>query len=113
MDSKLQYKLLVESLNLLASSYENQKNSLPDFTEVKDEIIASFGDAFLLLPQLIEQDFLSKKAIASIIRCFNWMELAARNDSVSDLESFINHETWSKVRELAGEALKDMNEERF
>ncbi|HUM66542.1 MAG TPA: hypothetical protein PLV32_11875 [Chitinophagaceae bacterium] len=112
MNLKFQYKSLVEGLKLLASSYEDQKSYLPDFVNLKDEVIAIFGDAFLLMPQLIEQDFLSKNAIASILRCFNWMELTTRNEDISDLESFKNHESWQKVRELAMEALEDMNEEK-
>lgn len=112
MDLKPQYKSLVESLRLLASSYENQLDYLPDFVNIQDEVVATFGDAFLLLPQLIEGNFLSMKAIASIVRCFNWMDMTVRNDSVSDLESFKSHETWQKVRSFADMALEDMEEEK-
>ncbi len=112
MDLKLQYKSLVESLRLLASSYENQLDYLPDFVDIQDEVVAAFGDAFLLLPQLIEGDFLSMKAIASIVRCFNWMDMAVRNESISDLESFKSHESWQKVRLFADKALEDMGEEK-
>ena len=112
MDLKFQYKSLVESLRLLASPFENQVNHLPDYVEVKDEVIAAVGDAFLLLPQLIENDFLTKEAIASVVRCFNWMDMAARNDEISDLESFKNHESWQKVRGLADKALDEMKEKK-
>jgi hypothetical protein len=112
MDLKLQYKSLVESLRLLASSYENQLDYLPDFVDIQDEVVAAFGDAFLLLPQLIEGDLLSMKAIASIVRCFNWMDITVRNESISDLEFFKNHESWQKVRLLAEKALEDMKEEK-
>lgn len=112
MELKLQYKSLVESLRLLSSFYEDQKSCLPDFVNPKDEVAAAFGDAFLLLPQLIEEGLLSQNAIASIIRCFNWMELANRNEDIADLESFKNHESWQKVRELAAKALDAMNEDK-
>ena len=112
MDLKLQYKSLVESLRLLASSYENQLSYLPDFVDIQDEVVTTFGDTFLLLPQLIESDFLSMKAIASIVRCFNWMDMTVRNESISDLESFKNHESWQKVRLFADKALEDMGEEK-
>ena len=112
MDLKFQYKSLVESLRLLASSYENQQSYLPDFVIVQDEVVAVFGDVFLLLPQLIENGFLDNKSIASIIRCFNWMDMATRNEDISDLESFKSHESWQKVRELADKALDDMNESK-
>lgn len=112
MDLELQYKSLVESLRLLAGSYENQLRYLPEFVDVKDEVIAVFSDAFLLLPQLIEGGFLSIKAIASIVRCFNWMDMALRNESMSDLESFKGQDIWQKVRLLADKALEDMEEEK-
>jgi len=112
MDLKLQYKSLVESLRLLASSYENQLDYLPHFVDIQDEVVAAFGDAFLLLPQLIEGDFLSMTAIASIVRCFNWMDMTVRNESVSDLESFRSHEFWQTVRSFADIALEDMGEEK-
>ena len=108
----LQYKSLIESLRLLASSFENQVEYLPDYVDVKDEVINTFCDAFLLLPQLIENGLLNKEAIASVLRCFNWMNMIVLNDSTSDLESFKNHESWGKVRILAAKALDEMEEEK-
>lgn len=108
------YKLLIESLKLLASTYEVQCKSLPDFAVVRDEVIGDFEDVFLLMPQLIENDYISKNAIASIIRCYNIMEMIAINEDKSDyeslIESFKNSKDWQKIRELAKEALINMNE---
>ena len=56
---ELKYKSLVDSLRLLASSYEKQEDYLPKFVVVQDEVISLFGDAFLIAPQLIEKDLLS------------------------------------------------------
>jgi len=110
MEIESQYKSLVESLRLLASSYEQQQSYLPDFVIVQDEVVAMFCDAFLLLPEIIEAGFLEKSSIASIIRCFNWMDLAIRNKEISDLESFKSHDIWQKVRYLADQALTEMKE---
>ena len=46
MDLELKYKSLVDSLRLLASSYEKQEDYLPKFVVVQDEVISLFGDAF-------------------------------------------------------------------
>ena len=54
----------------------------------------------------------AEKAIASIVRCFNWMGMTVRNESISDLESFKSHESWCKVRSFADKALQDMEEEK-
>jgi hypothetical protein len=112
MDIKNQFNLLVDSLKLLSSCYEDQKKSLPDFVNIKDEVISSFEDAFLLMPQLIEKDYVTKKSIISIIRCYNWMELVNRDETIADKESFINHDKWQKIRYLARKALEDINDEK-
>ena len=110
MNVEFQYKSLVQSLRLLANPYEKQRDSLPDFVVVQDEVVNSFGDAFLLLPQLIETGNLPLKAIASIVRCFNQVDMATRNSDWSDLEIFKNHECWEKVRYFAHKALEDIGE---
>ncbi len=111
MELKQQYKALIESLKLLASPYEKQASYLPGFTNIKDEVISTFADAFLLLPQLIENDLLSRQAIAATIRCFNWMEMCERDNSISDTASFKQHENWQKVRLFAAKVLNAMNED--
>ena len=109
MDFELKYKSLVESLRLLASPYKEQERYLPEFVVVQDEVISLFGDAFLITPQLIEQGLLSNGAIASIIRCYNLMEMAIRNQESP--HEFKTQESWKKVRELAGVTLEKMKEE--
>ncbi|MGD8780273.1 MAG: hypothetical protein PVH88_15065 [Ignavibacteria bacterium] len=103
------FKYLVESLKLVCSSYEEQKKYLPKFVEIQDEVVATFTDAFLLMPQLVENNFLSIKAIAFIIRSYNWMEIGMRNNETSNVNSFKDHDIWKKVRESAKEALKAMD----
>jgi|GEM_PF-850657 len=112
MRLEFQYKSLVESLRLLTSTYEEQQSYLPDSVIVQDEVIAAFEDAFLLLPQIIEAELVDKKSIASIVRCFNLMSMAVRNNETSDLESFKSHEIWQRVRSLADQALTDMKESK-
>ena len=109
MNLELMYKSLVESLRLLASSYEKQKDYLPEFIVVQDEVISLFGDSFLTAPQLIEKGLLSNDAIASMIRCYNLMEMARRNQETPN--DFRVKESWNRVRELANLTLEKMNEE--
>ncbi len=40
------------------------------------------------------------------------MDMAVRNESIPDLESFKSHESWQKVRSFADKALEDMGEEK-
>lgn len=110
MDLTLVYISLVESLQLLASSYEDQLEFLGDSLDIQDEAICGFWHVFQLLPELIEEAHLSSQGTASIIRCFNFMDMAIHDESLSDLASYKNHEVWQTVRVLAGKALADMDE---
>ena len=109
MEIENQYKSLVESLRILALPYEEQRSCLPNYVIVQDEVIAMFDDAFLLLPQIIDAEFLDKKSIASIIRCFNWMNIMTRNNEI-DVDFLKNNDGWQKVRYLATQALTDIKE---
>ena len=105
MDIGNKYNILVESLKLLAASFEEQRNLLSDFADITDDVISSFENAFLLLPEIIESGKLDNISISYILRTFNWMSWSIRN---ADLDDFSSKE-WDKVRNLAREALVKMN----
>jgi len=109
MKENEQYKSLIESLRLLALDQKEQLEVLPGYTCATDEIISTFCDAFLLLPQIIERDFISRQAIASIVRCFNWIDLLSRQENLHNIEALDTHEYWSKARGFARKALEDMH----
>jgi hypothetical protein len=100
MDFSVQYKILVESLKMLALSERDQKALLPEFVDVQDEVINNFFEAFLLLPQLVENNYLSLKAIAAILRVNNKIETMP--SAVKELE---------KIKNLAVDSLKELGEE--
>lgn len=106
MELQEQYKIIVESLKLLAASLEQQEQYLPVFADVPDDVTSSFESAFLLLPQLIDSNKLSYSSIASILRLYNKMQWCLRN---IPLENFENEE-WNKLRELAKQTLRLMDE---
>jgi len=110
MNLTVHYYRLVDSLRLLALSPAEQVKCLPDFVVVHDEVIFTFADAFRLMPRLIDEGFLSRTAIASIIRCFNCMDLAVNGPSLCTPEAFRHHEAWHMLRQLAGQSLADMGE---
>ena len=110
MDINFKYNSLVESLKLIAISYDEQIEVLPDFVEIVDEIISTFCDSFLQMPQIIENDLLSKKAIAEIIRCFNWIDLLSRQEQMLNKEALKSADSWEKARHFAKKALEEMKE---
>lgn len=109
MELKNEYKSLVESLKLLACSYDEQKSSLPDFVDVQDDVLNTFYESFLLLPPLIEGSYISMRAIAAIIRLNNWIILTEQDQSLMNLAAFKESPEWNKARALARIALDELN----
>ena len=101
------YKKVIESVKLLALPYEQQKLFFPAFVDAPFEVLDTFGHAFLLLPQLVEDNRFSNAGIGSLLRLWNMIELTARTPELKDLEEdqFSTHESWEKVRGLARDAL--------
>jgi hypothetical protein len=100
------YRIVTESLKLLASSLEEQERYLPEFADVPDDVVSSFENAFLLLPALIENNKFSNNSIASLLRLYNKMQWCLRN---LDLDDFSNVE-WNRVRKMARDTLQIMGE---
>lgn len=50
MENKNSYNILLQSLRLVASRFEIQIATLPEFVNVPDEIALIFNDAYLLVP---------------------------------------------------------------
>ena len=100
MELDIQYKALLNSLKLVACSFEEQKKSLPEFVDVKDEVLNTFFEGFLLLPSLIENNYLSMRGIASIVRLNNWMNLTEQDKFSIDLVAFKEGAEWNKIRLL-------------
>ena len=106
------YKNITESLKLLSLSFEEQVKYFPHFVDVPFEVIDTFGNAVLLLPGVIESGKLGKKAIASILRLRNVINITLSNPDFKDLddEQFKVSDEWDKVREMAKDTLQLMGE---
>jgi hypothetical protein len=101
MELQEQYRRVLESLKLLSASEEQQEEYLPEFADIPDDVTSSFENAFLLLPQLIDNNSFSNSSLASILRLYNKMQWCLRNVGLDDF----SNEEWNKVRRLARETL--------
>lgn len=106
MEQENAYKRIIESLKLLALSYEEQKKCFPDFVDVPDDVVSSFENSFLQLPILVEKGMFSNCGLASLLRVYNLIQWCIRN---LDLDDFSN-DKWNKVRELSKETLRLIGE---
>lgn len=112
MDTRIQFNKVIESLKLLALPFEEQEKYFPEFVEVPFEVIDTFDNAVLQLPLLIELDNFDNKAIASILRLQNLINITSSNPKFKDLddEQFRTADEWNKVREMARDTLQVMGE---
>lgn len=102
-------KILLDSLNNLSKSYQEQVEIFPSFVDVFDEVISDFDDAFQFLPTLMDEHEISYDAVKEILKCFNLIELNLTVEERKTDESFEHDEAWNLVRELASNAARLMN----
>jgi hypothetical protein len=112
MTLEQQYASLVESLQLVAATYSEQCQALPDFVDVTDEVGTTFGDAYLLVPQLVRGGMVSKEAAISLKELDDWFCEMPKDGSIVGLENLKNHEFWKHARILARYALGAIKENR-
>lgn len=110
--SNNQYRKVIESLKLLSLAFQEQKQCFPEFVDVPFEVLDTFNNAFLLLPNLIEDEQFSNHEISILIRLHNLINFTASNPVLKDLEEeqFSTNAEWNKLRELSKEALRLIGE---
>jgi hypothetical protein len=108
----INYKKISESIKLLTLPCKEQKNYFPEFVDYSFEIVDSYHNAFLLLPELIENNYFSYLSIASLIRLNNFIDFAISNSAFYELdeEQLEKNDQWLNIQRLARESLERMGE---
>lgn len=112
MTPKDQYSLLLDSVLLVAASADDQVSALPDFVCVTDEVASTFGDAFLLVPQLERAGLVAAEAAHALRALDEFFERMPDDRPLAEPESLKDHPFWTEARRLAGIALNKLGEER-
>lgn len=101
------YTKLEESVKLLSLPFSEQKKRFPEFVDIPFEILDSFENQFMVLPDLVESGCLSHQGIANLIRLHNLIGFTSSNQVLKDLDEqqFEFAPEWQKVRKLAGETM--------
>lgn len=105
LDINNKLSLLKKSLVCLSKAYKEQMAFFPDYTDVFDEVISDFDNAFRLLPSLMEVRIVSYEAVIDILKCNNLIVLNLSIEERQTDESFENDDAWNLVREYAASAL--------
>ena len=109
--SAQQYQCLVESLRLVAASSTDQLLMLPAHVVATDEIVSSFGDSMLLLPQLERAGLVKPEGGDALRRVDDWLDSMPSDGSLAETNTLATHEFWEQGRRLATKALQALGEE--
>lgn len=104
--------MIVESLNLLATDYETQMNTLPDFVHVADEIALIFSDCCLFTEGLFSSGVLSEIQRDKLFEIDNLLDEMSNTKSLWNFESLKQSSQWEKIRNLADDMLKMLGKEK-
>lgn len=105
-----QYRLLVESLRLVAAQPSVQLRLIPEFAIAGDEIATTFDDAYLLLPQLEGAGEVGRDAAGWIRKLDAWFEGLCGNEALGQSSWVAEDPFWEEARRLAGQALLELHE---
>jgi hypothetical protein len=104
-----QYAMLIESLQLAAAPADQQIAALPELVVRTDEVSSTFGDAFLLVPQLERAGRVSHDARLELEKLD---ELFAKTPASAGLDESLSHPFWDEARRLAESCLRKLGHER-
>lgn len=113
MDLDIVYKNLIDALNLLSSNFNDQKKMFPHFVDIPFEILDSYQNAFMLLPELLEFNKINCKDLPNLLRLHNLINLELNNPNFELLNEDVicNSDEWNKIRLIANVLLLKMEGE--
>lgn len=97
---------------MVAAAADEQVSSVPDFVVVTDEVATTFGDAFLLVPQLECAGLVSTDAVNALRELDGHFERMPDDDRLADTASLYDHPFWEEARRLAIQALAMLGEQK-
>lgn len=112
MEIERYYKKITESLKLLSLNFNEQKEYFPDFVDIPFEILDTFENAFILLPQLLESNKITYNVVPNLLRLHSLINLELKSPEFENLEveKLCNSESWNRIRDMSKEIIKLMGE---
>ena len=103
------FEKLIQSLQLLAADYNVQKESLPDFVHVPDEVILTFNEAFMCIDQLFDDNLITKKQKDELSKLDRFLSKFDKFGAYpSALKSLESSQEWKDIRKKSLEILKSL-----
>ena len=110
MEIKNFYFKLVKSLRLVASPFDIQIKSMPDFVVIPDEIALTFYDSYLLTNRLKEENLISARSFDLLSELNTLFDEMSNNQMLWDINSLRNNENWNRCRNMALQILDELDE---
>lgn len=106
LDIKEQYKKLIQSLQLLASSFDSQVGSLPSYVQVADEIAEEFDVVMCFyVKTLVNNDYINAKQKNKLERIDRLLAQMSGDEEWWTLKALKDSPKWDHLRQLANELL--------
>lgn len=108
-ENVLQMEMLVESLQLLAASYDVQATILPSFVHIPDEIALIFNDVYR---QVRNTNLVTLDQQVNLERIDRLLDQMSDKRDLWALKALRDSPEWEQVRSLALEQLVSLNVEQ-
>lgn len=103
---------LIQSIQLLAADYEIQRNALPSFVHVVDEIALIFDDCALSTQQLVNAGLVNESQSAKVVEICQQLDEMSSSNSLWTLDALRDDLHWSHLRKKAQDLLALLGEQR-
>jgi hypothetical protein len=100
-ESTTHLSMLIQSLQLLAASYEQQVNALPAFVDIPDEVALTFSETFLLAGPLVEKGLITFDQQVELKQLDALLEQMSDDKNLWMLTSLQTAPQWEHVRQEA------------
>jgi hypothetical protein len=111
-EKKIHLHMLLQALQLLAASYEQQSQSLPTFVHIPDEIALLFNDTYAFMEELLREDLIPVAAVDQLKQLDTVLDHMSEEKVLWTLQVLETAPPWEKVRSLAASILDSFHEPR-
>jgi hypothetical protein len=101
---------LVDALQLLAADYETQREAIPNFAHLPDELVLIYSESLLCIEQHTDElvDFLSGSALQKLRELDDTLARMSGKPSLWTIDALTHSSEWQQVRERAREILRQL-----
>ena len=106
IENKQHLNMLLQSLQLLATDYEQQVKAFPEYVHVPDEIALTFDDTYALIDSLKQDGLITATQNEKLRQIDTLLEKMSQDENAWTCEALRTLPQWEDVRRLARETLK-------